>query len=404
MAETLYIRLGSQSTQSISWLVYDAATREIIASGELPNAQALTQLTERAESRKVVAFVNASDIAFHALNVPAKNQRAMRQAAPYMIEDDIAQDVDEMFFAFGASDKQDEEHNCFVAGVERARLEEWLSWLSQANISTDTMIPDALALPQHGDKWSVMSLGEQVLVRQGHWQVMTLDKPLFDYMLNQWRQTPDIHLATYSPIETDADIDLLNIERQTEELPLALLAQSISGTTLNLLQGEYQVKLNKQTPHKPWLIAAGIAGVALVMHLAFTGISLYQLTQEQTATEQAIVDTYKKAFPQAKRVRVTTVRSEMKRKLAQIGESGGQAGFLALLNQVQPAFAKVPELKPESVKYDGKRNELRLTAVGSNYQAFDRFKTELEKLRLTVDIGSQNNQGEQVVGSMSIKG
>ncbi len=73
-----------------------------------------------------------------------------------------------------------------------------------------------------------------------------------------------------------------------------------------------------------------------------------------------------------------------------------------MLTKIRPAFAAVPELKPESVKFDGKRQEIRIQAVASDYQFFDKFKNEIEKTKLNVTQGAQNNQDDQVSGSFSI--
>jgi len=73
-----------------------------------------------------------------------------------------------------------------------------------------------------------------------------------------------------------------------------------------------------------------------------------------------------------------------------------------MLAQVQPAFAKVPSLKPESIKFDGKRQELRLQAIADDYQHFEQFKNALALANVEVKQGAQNNQGEQVTGSFSI--
>ena len=70
MAETLFIRLASKQEQAISWLVWSTSEREIIASGELANASALTELTEKANQRKVVALVPANDVNLKQLQVP----------------------------------------------------------------------------------------------------------------------------------------------------------------------------------------------------------------------------------------------------------------------------------------------------------------------------------------------
>ncbi len=73
------------------------------------------------------------------------------------------------------------------------------------------------------------------------------------------------------------------------------------------------------------------------------------------------------------------------------------------MNKITPAFVAVKGLKPETLKYDHKHNEIRMQASAKKYQEFELFKTTLEKAQLTVSQGSQNNQGDQIVGSFSIK-
>ena len=46
--EQLIVRLGSDSQSPVFWIVWSESEQEIIASGELPDAQALSSLSERA--------------------------------------------------------------------------------------------------------------------------------------------------------------------------------------------------------------------------------------------------------------------------------------------------------------------------------------------------------------------
>jgi len=126
------------------------------------------------------------------------------------------------------------------------------------------------------------------------------------------------------------------------------------------------------------------------------------LNNQQVKLEQQIVNTYKKAFPKTKRVRVSTIRSLLKQKLAEVGSGNRENGFLTILSQIQPALAAVPEMKPQTLKFDGKRNEIRMQALAKDYQFFDELKIALEENKLVVSQGSQNNQGEHVSGSFSI--
>ncbi|WP_281559282.1 type II secretion system protein GspL [Thalassomonas sp. RHCl1] len=429
MAETLFIRLPSQSQECIHWLIWSGANREIIASGELDHTGQLGELSDKAENRQVTVFVPGCDVSLRRLKVPGKSGRAVRLAVPYMLEDDLAQDVEQLFFAYGNIKEDEQGHNCFTAVVDREQMHLWQSWLADAGISTKHIIPDVLAMPlsENDDSWSAVGLGQQTLVRQGQWQGLCLDNGIWPLMCEKWQQatqTPsesddgevsdedheapdsenssaELVIDAYSALEGD---DQLIIRAQPEELPLALLAQHVDPSLVNLLQGEFQQVQPRSKATTSWLWAAGIAVFALVMNVGIKGASLMQVSNQQAAVEQQIIDTYKKAFPATKRVRVTTIKSQLKQKLNELGPGSSSGGFLEMLAKVQPAFATVPGLKPASIKFDSKRQELRLQALASDYQQFDKFKNALEKARLTVNLGAQSNQGEQISGSFSIKG
>ena len=403
MSETLYIRLGSKEQDTIHWLVWSLAEQEIIASGELANAEELAELTDKAQSRRVTVLVPSCDVALKALTVPGNSNRAIKLAAPYMLEDDLAQDVDDLFFAYHNLPKNEQGHNCFVAVIDKHQIQQWQAWLAQADIFCQTMIPDVLAMPVNEHGYSAIVLGEQVLVRQSLWQGQTFD-------VNAWpivaTQLPDeeseLEIQAYSPLPEQPST--LAIAEQPAELPLALLAKHADRQSFNLLQGEFQLKKTQSFASTQWLWVAGLAAFALSLHLGIKGTQLWQLKDQQQALEQEIIATYKSAFPNSKRVRINTIRPLVKQKVAELMQGSEGNGFLLTLSKLKPAFVKVPELRPETLKFDSKRKEVRIQAVGKSYQSFERFKIELEKAQLTVSQGSQSNQGGKVAGSFSIKG
>ncbi|MFB1000856.1 MAG: type II secretion system protein GspL, partial [Colwellia sp.] len=177
MTEKLYIRLGSNAKDAVHWLIFSDDKEGIIASGELPHANALDQLAEKSKQREVITFVPASDVSLKSLKVPSKSSKAMRLAVPYMLEDELAQDVENLFFAYNDIKIADNEHNCFVAVVEYAQLELWNEWLKNAAIICKKMLPDVLAMPlsNEANTGSIIVLGEQILIRQGLWQGITID-------------------------------------------------------------------------------------------------------------------------------------------------------------------------------------------------------------------------------------
>jgi general secretion pathway protein L len=280
------------------------------------------------------------------------------------------------------------------------------------------MIPDALAMPlNEQNHLSAITLGSQVIVRQSIWQGFTLDQASWSVISQQWatqkhdkESIEPLVIDAYSSLPDNAELlagNTLNVSELTinampEELPLALLAEHSKQQTFNLLQGEFLVKDSRSPVLTNWLWAAAIAVFALLFNVGLKSSHLYQLTSQQDAVNQEIISLYKKTFPESKKIRVSTIKSQLKRKLNQVGSSDSQAGFLAMLTKVRPAFANVPELKPESLKFDGKRQEMRLNAVANDYQYFEKFKVEVEKTQLFVTQGAQSNQEDQVSGSFSI--
>tara|TARA_R110000744_G_scaffold20336_1_gene53354 strand:- start:2630 stop:3862 length:1233 start_codon:yes stop_codon:yes gene_type:complete len=401
MGETLFIRLGSQAENKIHWLIKINGQEDIIASGELPNASELEQLTEKASAREVVVFVPASDVAIKSLKVPGSSQRAIRLAAPYMLEETLAQDVEQLCFTFNDTKQDEQGNNCFVAALERKQLELWLQWLADAGIFCKLIIPDALALPFDNQSSNAVMLGEQVLIRLGEWQVMSFEAnawPIIAKHFTDIDETKSTIMAYSSLSQVPAEI---NVEYLPEELPLAILANNHSRK-FNLLQGEFQVKEKRSAASVNWLWVAGIACFALVINFTLKGAQLYTLSQQQSVIEAEIIENYKAAFPETKRVKVSTVRSQLRQKLAEIGNSDESAGFLSLLVKLEPALASVPEIKPQTLKFDGKRQEVRMQTIAKDYQYFEKLKVALEKAGLTVNLGAQNNQGDQISGSFSI--
>jgi general secretion pathway protein L len=402
MGETLFIRVGSQEKCTIPWLITTNGTNEIIASGELNDAQALVELSDKARTREVIVFVPACDIAIKSLKVPGSSKRAIRLAAPYMVEDELAQDVDELFFAYSTVKPNQQGQNCFLAAVAREQLQLWQSWLAQANINCKVMIPDALAMPHSEQECHAIVLGEQLIVRNGLWQAMTIEHNTWPIVAKSLfnEETSLQKIKAYSNLPTAEHS--VEVEYMPEELPLALLAEHMS-VKFNLLQGEFQVKEKHSPVISQWLWVAGIAAVALLLNFGIKGAQLLTLSNQQSAIEQEIIDSYKKAFPKTKRVRISTIRSQLKQKLNDIGSEGSSNDFLQLLVKLEPALASVPQIKPETLKYDGKRNEIRMQTTAKDFQYFEKLKTAFENAGLSVTQGAQNNQGDLISGSFSIK-
>ena len=400
MSEVLYIRLGSQQHNKLYWLVWSESEKEIIASGELESVNELHTLADKASQRSVIVLVPGQEVSLKALQVPGKSERAIRMAAPYMLEDELAQDVEQLFFAYGKGIKDEQSANCHLAVVSKNKMDTWQQWLAEADIVCDVMTPEVLALPSLSEQWSMIAYDDELVIRQGAWQGVTLEPALIDIACQHWLQQelPTIKRFTDLPESTNE----LPTEVALLDLPLAVIAAQ-GKPTFNLLQGAYKQRKQQASWLKHWSLAAGFLLAAVLLSFVQQGLSLYQVKTEQAALEQQIKDTYLAAFPKTKRVRISTVKSQLKQKLAQSGRGNQQESFLAMMMAMEPAFKQVKSLQLSSMKFDGKRGEVRIQASAKDYQSFDQFKSLLEQRGLQVNQGAQNNQGNLVTGSISVR-
>ena len=145
--------------------------------------------------------------------------------------------------------------------------------------------------------------------------------------------------------------------------------------------------------------------VALLINLGSKWIHASQLDTQIASLEQEIQTVYQKNFASGKKkkVSVNRIKAIVKAKLGDANNDSSEDQFFPLISKLTPAFIAVPTLKPQTFKYDQKNKELRMQVSAKSYQDFESFQTSLEGLLLTVTQGSQNNQGDQVVGSFNIK-
>lgn len=398
MSEQLVIRLGNQVQAPVQWLVWSDSENEIIASGELPTSSALDTLSERAGSRPIIALVPGSDFLLRTVTLPKRGGRKALAALPFMLEDEISGDVDLQFFATGS--KKGEEQQ--VAVVEKRKITQWLMQIQRAGLTCTKLLPDIFAVPALENGWSAMAMGDQLIIRQDQWQGIQGEESWLKPLIASYAkgQPEPLQLAWYSHNDWQA---LPNVELKDEanHLPMEVLAREAMSCPFNLLQGEFKPKKQTSNVWKKWRVAAILAGVALLTGLADKVITANQLAAQNQALKAQIIDEFKRAFPEVKRVR--NARSQMKQALAQLEQNnGGRGSILLMLSQLSDAFS-VSQIKPQSLRFDGNRSELRMQAAARNFEALEKFKQSAEAAGFVVQQGAINNRDDGVVGSLTIK-
>jgi general secretion pathway protein L len=394
VVERLIIRLASKASQKIHWLIWSDSEEEIIASGELENAQQLQLLTEKAQQRTVICLLPGVDVTIREVAVKGSLNRQMQQALPYLLEDELAVDVAMLHFSVIA--KQAEQVD--VAICDKHKMAMWLNWLENAQISCRQFIPEGLALPVK-DKWQAVQLDKQWLVRESSNLAWSCEQEMLDFIIAGKSNddfTPQIE--TYS---SAAD----NRVGEWIELPpilaMEILAKGTANNKINLLTGEFKLKKERNGLLDKWRMP----GILAIVLLFFMMLNLYlqhlQAEKEIRLVKQHVETVYQQAFPMQGKLKYPRIKKKVKSMLTGL-EGNVDSGFLLMLNELLPAFVQNPKFTPDSIKFDSNKQEMQISATADNFQSFEKFNALLPK-HFNVQQGALNSNKEGVSGLLTIR-
>lgn len=181
-AAVLIIRLNPDAATAI-WRL--AAPCDAAQTGEWHPDAGDPTLSLLAQRHPAWVLVPASDCAFHRVTLPAGARRNAQQALAFLLEEQLATEIEESHFALIHRDKSD----CAVAVVGREKMRAWQAWCEGLGLNVLALTPDALALPQNPTGWSAVRCGEQWLFRCETCSGMAVETAWLGELLVHW---PDL--------------------------------------------------------------------------------------------------------------------------------------------------------------------------------------------------------------------
>ena len=133
----------------------------MIASGELDSYQALPEIATYAEGRRTIVLLSAESLVLTDVEIPAGASRQLESMLPYVLEDDLAQDVDQLHFTI----LNKSQGQAQVCAVDSQWLEKVLMELGDIGCQIQKVMPDVLALPD-SEGLSAVEIGQQWLLKE----------------------------------------------------------------------------------------------------------------------------------------------------------------------------------------------------------------------------------------------
>lgn len=373
MAEYLVIRLGTDPDQSADWIAVDSNGTRRTPPVTGPLSEAVRDVGERT----VIALVPATAVTTTSVDIPVKGGPRLRAALPFALEDQLAEDIDNLHFAIGP---RRDDGRLPVAVVARSQMDEWMELLRDAGLSAAKVIPENHGLAKIPGTMSMLVAEDQLLFNDGADAEFAMQgvKPSDALAVTGHLDAADDesdgkgHLLVYAePAEESRFEDDWNVLRhELASVDINLLPDGVlprlavtvaAGRGINLLQGPYGPRVQYGALLRPWRNAAALLLGAFIVALAVKAGDYYRLSAEQESLQAQFTEEYRQIRP-GDTSEITNPAQAVDSVRREFGATTSTDVFLPSLQQLSAALAQNSSARIEAISYRAGVINVRLTA------------------------------------------
>lgn len=378
-------------------------------AGVAPHGQVteLNQIPGVSAMTRVHAWTPPSETLLTRVTLPTRSRAKIQQALPYALEDQLIGEPDQLHFAYRVLD----DASLAVAITARARLQAWISHLTDAGLRPVSLCPAELALPLIGGSWSAAFHEDEIWIRTGMAsgfvcaagvrtppsmletavrearekqvapQGLTVMQPPSGFDQNAWTTQLDL------PVQTQKQEFWTNHHESTP--------------ALNLLQGAYAPSSQIQAMVPALRPAAIMLAVWLVGSLGFNLWEWWQLKTTHENLRQEMMSLFKRTFPDAQVV--VDPALQMQRLIGDMQDKGGKssgADMLPLLGNIAPVIQASPQLKLRGMQYGETRLTLDITLP--DFQTMETVKNAFTARGMQVEVIGANSTPAGIEGRLRL--
>lgn len=396
------VRLPDTPGTGLRW-VQVTATGDVHGDGTMSSfAAALRASSARAP---VVALLPASDALVTAVSVPVRNARQLQQALPFLIEENLATDIDQMQVVAGPAMAGG---RLQVIAVGRDRIADVLAAFQAEGIDPDVLTVDALLLPLPASGALLYLDGANSLLASTDGVVLALHEADAGTVLSSLLPAADGELD----VRVASEASVLPA-RAFEAVPPPCCGRVVlDGTPIDqlslLVSGKFSARLQRAPNlrqgafanatrrtidvgfdwHPLAWMAALWAVVALGYHLA-VGISHGRAAD---AVRMESVALYRQLFPGESQV--PDPRRQMQGRISAV--TGRDNVFAQLVAETSTVVAELDggagRYTTRSLGWDQAQGQLRLDVVARSLEDVEQLRQRLEARGLQVEVGAGVSQ------------
>lgn len=395
------VRVPDRPDAELHW-VQVSAGRAVPASGTMSSFAAATRAAQG--SGPVVALLPASAALVTAVSPPVRNARQLQQALPFLIEENLATDIDLMQIVAG---RWLHDGRLQVVAVTRERVSAALAAFRAEGVDPDVLSVDGLLLPLPARGAILYLDGAHSLLASTDGAVLQLDEADAGVVLSSLSPVAgdelDIRVASDASLPVAHVLaasppDGWRVTLHEEPVPLlALLASGPLGTRLqqaaNLRQGVFASKANNTLDIGfDWRPLAWMAALWAVVALGYQVAVGVSNGRAADAVREETVALYRQLFPGASQV--PDPRRQMQGRIA--GAAGDSNPFVRLVAEASAAMSELDDgngrYATRSLGWEQAQAQLRLDVVARTLEDVEQLRQRLETRGLRVEVGAGVSQ------------
>lgn len=373
----------------------------------------------------VTLVLSSTDIVAAQIEVPNKAQKLLRKAIPYILEDEIASPVENLFFAFSQKNK---DGLLPVRAIAREYIESLIETFEKAELKLEKILVDIDLIESPDEGMAVLLHQSECLVVEPGGTCWDCYSDDFTWLVQKQFNAQEVAaskeqesndelisiavpLSVFSAEASDQFVHQLPVGRfavechslDNAEQFLARNINSQDHKLVDLLQGEYEPKKENSQLTRFLLRVASILGFVLLTHVIYQSVQIYTLSEKRDQLEIQKMTLYKQAFPNRKQPSSAgrAVKS-MRSHVRSLGGGGNGGGFLAILNSSSQKLTDLSKIYPTNINYDSVRNELRMDLIASDLVVLDQYADELRKGGHKVSKSSETQTGDGYSSRLTI--
>lgn len=356
---------------------------QIIAACEHRTYEDIRTLQTQSQTIVVIPSQHAS---LHSVELPWLGDKKARAALPYALEDQLAQNVDELHFAYDKHFYADGQY--LVAVCDKQYLSNLIARLKQQELNFETITLDWFALENN----TLCMLPTYLLVHLEQFKG-ALSNELTDFFLTKLSpEKPQLFRFSDSPTYTST------LETtETHELSMNWIAKGlIEHKRINLCQGDFYHGNSAASTRRWYIAAAAMTAIWLMGLIIGSTIKIQDMNHKMTELDKQIAAIYRQYFPQAQQVISPRFRIS---QLIKSNLNSEDSLFWVLLDNLSQASKKNDAII-EQLRFQNK--VLQVTLISKNFESLESLQNSLIQSKLKVRQTQASTQENQVVSTLEL--